>query len=349
MNLTGDSRRFGAALAVGAIVATAITARYGVFKKPEDDLSDEVVVITGGSSGLGFALAQAFGAEGCRIAICARDLDSLRTAGDKLRDRGIDALTIQCDVANRSEVEDLVRQTNNHFGRVDVLVNNAGVIDVGPAALMEHDDYARAMDIMFWGTVNPTLAVLPQMRERGSGRIVNITSIGGKVSVPHLLPYNTAKFAATGFSEGLHAELKRDGVHVTTIAPGLMRTGSFFNAEFRGRQTEEYVLFSLGSSLPVIKIDAKRAADQIVAATKRREAERVLSIPAQLLAKVHGVFPAATVGALGLANRILLPSADVRTERRSGDVIDAEIDSDIHDAVTVLGRSAAENLQPGRA
>src|SRR5213078_5332449 len=122
------------------------------------------------------------------------------------------------------------------------------------------------MAVIFWGTLYPTLAVLPQMLERRSGRIVNITSIGGKVSVPHLLPYNCAKFAALGFSEGLRAELAKDGVSVATVIPGLMRTGSVVSAEFKGRTEAEFTWFSALARSPLTSMDVRRAARRILAA-----------------------------------------------------------------------------------
>src|SRR6185503_4123757 len=122
-------------------------------------------------------------------------------------------------------------------------------------------------------------AVLPEMRARREGRIVNITSIGGKISVPHLLPYSASKFALVGLSEGLRAELAKDGIVVTTICPGLMRTGSPRNATFKGQHRAEYAWFSIGDSLPVTAMSADRAARQILTACKRGEAEVVLSVP----------------------------------------------------------------------
>jgi short-subunit dehydrogenase len=105
------------------------------------------------------------------------------------------------------------------------LVNNAGVIQMGPVEDQSLEDFEEALGTMFYGVLMPIWSVLPQMISRGEGRIVNITSIGGKLSVPHLLPYNCAKFAAVGLSEGLRAELGRSKISVTTIVPGLMRTG----------------------------------------------------------------------------------------------------------------------------
>src|SRR5207248_4719313 len=135
-------------------------------------------------------------------------------------------------------------------------VNNAGVIEVGPSDAMRLADYQKLMDIMYWGTIHSTLAVLPQMKERRHGRIVNITSIGGKISVPHMLPYSGAKFATVGFSEGLHEEVARDGISVTTVIPWLMRTGGYRHAHFKADVDRDYAWFSLASPLPLLTISA---------------------------------------------------------------------------------------------
>jgi len=243
-------------------------------------------------------------------------------------------------------VERLVEEVTRRFGRVDVLVNNAGVIRVGPIQAMSVADFEEAMGVMFWGVVYPTLAVLPAMLERRQGRIVNITSIGGKVSVPHLLPYSSAKFAAVGFSEGLHAELAGKGITVTTVVPGLMRTGGYLNARFKGRRKEEYTWFSLSSTLPGLSMDAERAARQIVRAVKRGESERILTFPAQLLATFHGLFRGATSDILGLVNHLVLPDADgAGRETERGKEVEQQVQSPLLDALTRLGRSAAERYQ----
>jgi short-subunit dehydrogenase len=198
---------------------------------------------------------------------------------------------------------------------------------------------------MFWGMLYPTLAVLPQMRARRSGRIVNITSIGGKVSIPHLLPYNSAKFAAVGLSEGLRAELGREGIMVTTIVPGLMRTGSYLNAMFRGQQEKEFAWFALGSSLPLFSMNAERAARQIVQATKRGQAERTLSLQAILLERFHGLFPGTTANLLHFVNR-LLPTADradkIPTVR--GAALQQRTESGTLRVLTSLGRTSARQF-----
>jgi short-subunit dehydrogenase len=150
--------------------------------------------------------------------------------------------------------------------------------------------------------------VLPEMQKRRQGRIINISSIGGKISVPHLLPYSVGKFALTGFSEGLRSEALKDNVYVTTVCPGLMRTGSPRNAHFKGNNEAEYAWFSISDSLPLLSMSAGWAARRIINASIRGDAEIVLSLPAKLAVKLHGLFPGLTTDALGLANN-LLPSA----------------------------------------
>jgi short-subunit dehydrogenase len=209
-------------------------------------------------------------------------------------------------------VEQTISDVTAYFGRIDILVNNAGIIKVGPVEAMTIEDFEEAMNVIFWGTVNPTMTLLPIFLERNRGHIVNITSIGAKVSVPHLLPYSAAKHAAEGFSEGLRAELKGTGVKVTTIAPGLMRTGSYTAAVFKGDREAEAAWFSASASMPGMSTSAERAACQIVSAVKRGDAEKILTTHASLLARVKGMASGITQDLLGTAAMYLLP-------QRSGD------------------------------
>jgi short-subunit dehydrogenase len=257
---------------------------------------------------------------GARLAICGRDRESLERAGDSLRASGAEVLAVSADVSDSASVADMVQAVRQRYGHVDVLVNNAGVIEVGPAETMEVADYEEAMAINFWGTLYPTLAVLPAMRARRSGRIINITSIGGKLGIPHLLPYSASKFAAVGFSQGLRAEFAGDGIDVITVCPGLMRTGSPRNAIFRGRHKAEYAWFSISDALPGLSVSAEQAARRIVAACKRGDAEVVFPLSARLAAVLNTVAPGLTAGVLAKVNR-LLPSAnsDASGRRRGAD------------------------------
>lgn len=183
---------------------------------------------------------------------------------------------------------------------------------------MTIDDYQDSINTHFWGPYFATTAILPSLRRRRSGRIVNVSSIGGKISVPHLLPYSVGKFALTGFSEGLRSELLKDNIYVTTVCPGLMRTGSPRNAFFKGKNEAEYAWFSISDSLPLIAMSAKRAARQIVNACERGDAEVILSLPAQAAVRFHGLFPGLTSDLLGLVNVLLPATGGIGTEARSG-------------------------------
>jgi len=202
-------------------------------------------------------------------------------------------------------------------------------------------DFQEAMDVMFWGVVYPTMALLPDLMRRGKGRIVNITSIGGKVSVPHLVPYDCAKFAAVGFSEGMRAELAGTGVKVTTIVPWLMRTGSYLNAYFKGQKEREAGMFALSSTLPGVTISAHRAARQVVEATRRGDAEEILGTQANIAARMQGMFPGFTADMLGWVTR-MLPSGGAKDRVRGRET--AVLHTAPMKALTTLGRRAAREF-----
>ena len=322
-------------------VGASVTA-YALWRRLTrgEDMHGKVVLITGGSRGLGLAMAREFAAGGARIVLCARDQRELDWAREELARGGADVSPILCDVSNQDEVAHMVNSTIDIFGRIDVLVNNAGVITVGPLPTQTFTDFQEAMDVMFWGTVYPTLAVLPHMLQRRGGRIANITSIGGKVAVPHLLPYDCAKFAAVGFSEGLHAEVARYGVKVTTVVPGLMRTGSFVNAYFKGDNEAEYKWFSLSSAMPGLAMSGRRAARAVVRAIRQGRSEIVLTPQAKLLAMFHGLFPGMTADILGVVNRVL-PEGATNRDRRTGKESESAL---TQSPLTRFGREAAKEF-----
>jgi NAD(P)-dependent dehydrogenase (short-subunit alcohol dehydrogenase family) len=311
-----DKKRQDALLLAGAGVGALLGVRAALKKWREFDFNGRTVLITGGSRGLGLVLARELAREGARLSICARDPHELERARADLTRRGAEVLAFPCDVTDRTQVREWVRLSEERFGDVDVLVNNAGVIQVGPVEVMTLADYEEAMRIHFWGPLYTMLAVLPAMRRRRRGRIVNVSSIGGKIGIPHLVPYSASKFALVGLSEGLRAELQKDGILVTTVCPGLMRTGSPPNATFKGQHRAEYAWFSISDSLPVSTIQAERAARQIIAGCKRGDAEVVLSIQAIAAIKFHQLFPELSADLRGLVNR-LLPAAGGIGQRRA--------------------------------
>jgi len=277
------------------------------------DLRNRVVLITGGSRGLGLLLARRFGAAGAKLAICARDEQELTRAHEELQGKGYNVFAMLCDVGDVDEARQFVEQTAAHYGHLDVVVNNAGIIQVGPVESMSLQDFQEAMDVIFWGSVQTTLAAVPYLKKVEGGRVVNIASIGGAIAVPHLLPYCAAKFAEVGFSTGLRAELAKDGICVTTVLPGLMRTGSFLNAFVKGQRELETQWFSVGASLPIISMSAERAASQIVRACVRGDAFITLGLPFKLARVASVLAPNMVAPLLSLVGRMLpkAPPADV--------------------------------------
>ena len=301
------------ALAAGAVVLKSALNHFF-----EYDLKNKTVLITGGSRGLGLVMAREFAREGARLALCARDEEELQRARSDIEDYGAEVMTVPCDITNKQSVDNMVAAVNSRFGGVDVLVNNAGVIQVGPIEVMTTEDFEIAMKAHFWGPLYTTMAVLPSMRQRKSGRIVNISSIGGKVSVPHLVPYSASKFALVGLSKGMRAELMKDGIKVTTVCPGLMRTGSPRNADFKGQHQLEYAWFSISDALPLLTVSAENAARQVVGACKRGQAELVISIPAKVAVLFDSLLPELSSQMLALVNQFLPAAGGVGTQRMKG-------------------------------
>jgi NAD(P)-dependent dehydrogenase (short-subunit alcohol dehydrogenase family) len=325
----------------GVGASAAMMMRTVTRQRNRMDFSGKTVVVTGGSRGLGFVLAQHFGQEGARVAILSRDEEDLKKAESELVQSGVEASYEVCDVRDRQQVEEALGRIVQKHGRLDVLVNNAGIIQVGPMEHMRLDDYEDAMGIHFWGPLYAILAALHYMRQQGGGRIVNITSIGGKVAVPHLAPYTASKFALVGLSDALRSELAEEGILITTVAPGLMRTGSYYNALFKGEREEEFNWFSVLSALPVTATEVQTAAGQIVEAVRFGETDLIITPQAKMLALTDRIFPRFTANAMKIFNRILPEPAD-----KYGDIPKAgwETDSDAAPSwLTKMGDKGAED------
>lgn len=275
--------------------------------KPKYNFRDKHVLITGGSRGLGLVMARQFADRGARLSICSRDPDELTRGMDDLRERGARVVAVECDVTDRDRVREFVAVAKLRNGPVDVLVNNAGIIQVGPVEEMREEDFANSLKTHFWAALYTTLEVVPEMKARRTGRIVNIASFGGKVAVPHLLPYTVGKFALVGFSNGLRSELKQHGVVVTTVCPGLMRTGSHLNADFKGRHDEEYAWFAAGNATYGLSMSAECAAGRILWACANGDSEVVLGLPAKAAVLAQAVAPGLVASVLELTNDHALP------------------------------------------
>jgi short-subunit dehydrogenase len=331
--------------AATAIAATSVLAA----RQAKDDIRGEVAVVTGASRGLGLLLARELARRGCPLVICARDAGELERAADQLRAAGADVTAVTCDVTEEAAAQQLVDTAVERYGRVDIVISNAGVIQVGPVLNDQVGQFEAALGTMALAPVRLALAALPVMRRQQHGRIVTIASIGGKVSVPHMLPYSTAKFAAVGFSEGLRAELGRGPVTVTTVVPGLMRTGSHVQARFTGQAEQEFTWFSLGASLPLISMDAERAARQIIEAVRGRRAEVILTPVGQLVSRVAGLAPGLTSDLLHLGQRLVLPRPAGGGGETPGYRLDPAMNSAVFSRLTALGRTAANRFNERRA
>lgn len=281
-------------------------------------------VVTGGSRGLGLLIADELVRRGCTVTLAARDAAELKRAAELLQQRrpGAAVRTTVTDVRDRESVADLFRDAAEACGSVDVVVANAGIIQVAPAEAVGKAGFDDAMSTIFEGALHTSLEALPHLREsRAGGRLALIGSVGGLLAVPHLLPYSCAKAAVGALAEGLHVEAARDGVSVTAVHPGLMRTGSHLHAVFGGDRRREFAWFSALAGTPLVSMDARRAADRIVTAVERRRVRLVLTPAAIAADKVHGLAPALTAR-LSHAVDTFLPTADGEPGLRPG--IDVE-------------------------
>jgi NAD(P)-dependent dehydrogenase (short-subunit alcohol dehydrogenase family) len=305
-NLGAGLFAVGVGMAAGVMAARAARRLIA----PPMDLHGKVVLITGGSRGLGFVMAQEFARRGARVAICARDRLELSKARARIMDAAHngDIFALTCDVTDRYAVERMVHTVEQRLAGgagIDILVNNAGIITLGPLEEMTADDFEAAMNVHFWGPLHATMAALPGMKARGSGGIVNISSIGGKIGVPHLAPYCASKFALQGLTESLHAELAKDGISVTAICPGIMRTGGHLNSAYKGRHRHEFEWMNAFNLAPGFSVSAEYAARRIVDAAASGRGELVIGVPAKIADKLHALVPGAFLFLEGLAARLL--------------------------------------------
>lgn len=262
-------------------------------------------LIPGGSRGLGLLIAQDLVARGYAVHVCARDAEELARAEANLLSRGGEVTTRVLDVRDASAVAAWVEECCPAGTAPDVALHVAGVIQVGSWAAATAEMIDECVDTMTKGAAYLALAVVPRMTAAGSGRIGIVSSIGGVIGVPHLVPYSTAKFGAAGLAYGLHAELSGTGVTCTAICPPPMRTGSHLHAQFSGRPEAEYSWFAPAASLPLLALDGTKAARRIVDAVLAGKPQAGLSPLSWAARRAMGVAPTTTVRALGLMGRLL--------------------------------------------
>lgn len=321
-----SARNLTLALAGGSAALLFLGAARLLRNRRREDFVGASVLITGASRGLGLELARRLGGEGARLSLVARDAEALQRALNELKVQGIDARSYPCDLTKPSQVKEMVRQVLTDRGNIDVLVNNAGIVQVAPFENQDPEDFEDSLDIHVWGPLHLVREVVPQMKRQGGGRIVNISSIGGLVAVPHLLPYCVGKFALTALSDGMRAELAKDHIRVTTVAPGLMRTGSHLNAYFKGNNRREFAWFSISDGFPLISVNSSNAARRVVEACRYGDPRLIITLPAKLLYLASALLPGAFSWGSKLAARLLpapVPPREnrLRTGKESGSLL----------------------------
>jgi NADP-dependent 3-hydroxy acid dehydrogenase YdfG len=188
----------------------------------EGNVMDKVVLITGASSGIGAGIARELAKAGATVVLGARRTDRLEELAAEIRQNGGKVITRKLDVTNRADVAAFADAARTEFGRVDVIVNNAGIMPLSPMASMKVDEWDRMVDVNIKGVLHGVAAVLPEMTERGSGHIINIASIGALQVVPTAAVYCATKFAVRAISDGLRQE--NDRLRVTCIHPGVVES-----------------------------------------------------------------------------------------------------------------------------
>lgn len=277
------------------------------------------VVITGGSRGLGLALAEQLIQEGAFVTLLARDQEELDQAVEHLDNfRGVPALGIICDVTDRHQLQVSFEKTQEHFGRIDILINNAGSVVAGPFESMSQSDFEAQMNLHFFAPLKAIQEIVPIFKHQGEGRIINISSIGGTIAIPHMSAYCASKFALSGFSQAVTPELSSSNIRMTTVYPGLMRTGSPIQGVFKGDSEREFAWFAILDSTPGFSISARSAAQKILDSVRRGDSQITVTLPAKFASFFHGNFPEIFTTLMNGANR-LLPKGQSHKRRTGAD------------------------------
>jgi NAD(P)-dependent dehydrogenase (short-subunit alcohol dehydrogenase family) len=331
-------------LAAHLVFGGVLGALLDVFHRPHRPLSGKVALVCGGSRGLGRAVARELVRRGASVAICARDPEPLEATRVWLEQSGGRVLAESCDLRNGRATQELVDRVTRELGPIDIVVANASTLLVAPVETLTQAKFDEVMLDVHGTATRAALAALPGMQARRSGTFVFITSMGARLGVPHLAPYSAAKFATAGFAEALAAETAKDGVHVLSVFPGLMRTGSWVHASFRGVPARELGWFGAAAVTPLLSIDTDSAAKRIVRAVVTRKRRLVFTPAARLALAVHDFLPGLWAFAISLAGRLLprAPRNDEPLEQRLGAELLAEPSSWALRAIGTRTRPIAE-------
>jgi len=248
------------------------------------DVSGKVVVVTGGSMGIGEAISKAFADEGARVVLLSRDASRAETARQRVG-HPERTLALSCDVRNREEIDGAIALTLHHMGQIDVWVNNAGHGLLDSVAEVDMATCRETFATNFFGTLEGMQAVIPVMKRQGSGTIINISSVAGHIPIPFHGIYSATKFAMNALGKAARVELAPEGIHVMTVCPGYVRTNFSVNA-IRGKELKQVRPTSTRG------ISAERVARAVLRGYRKQSREVVVPWTMHLPIKIYQLFPA---------------------------------------------------------
>jgi short-subunit dehydrogenase len=250
-------------------------------------LEGKVVAITGASRGIGRALAHAYGKRGAKVALLARDAQALTEVSRELTATGVTACAFRCDVSSDGECRVAVAAVRARFGRIDVLVSNAGITLLSPVASLSLQTLREVIEVNLLGPLRLIQLVLPEMQERGEGQIVVVSSVAAMRALPGLGGYSATKAGLHALTDALRVELEGSGIDVIAVAPGKTTTDILKSARGAG-----------GGRRPLVKLQPSMTADyvaaQIARASERRTRRVTLGLGAHLIELVQRLSPAMT-------------------------------------------------------
>ena len=253
------------------------------------DLKNKVVLVTGAATGIGEGTAIAFAREGCDLILCTRkNAEGLQATAGKIKAMGRKVLTVMADVSKREDVERLCQTALKEMGRVDILMNNAGVAMIAEIRDTSLEDFERVLGVNLWGPIHTIHYLLPHMIERKSGHIVNVSSAAGLLGAPAGGAYAASKFGLVGLTEVLRTEVERFNIGVTAVCPSVVRSDIWNATTVKGFKKE------VAEPPAIFRMTPEAAAKQIVRAVKRNQALLVVTAHAKVLYHIKRISPALT-------------------------------------------------------
>jgi short-subunit dehydrogenase len=237
------------------------------------DISGKVVIITGASAGIGRATARRFAAEGATVVLAARSADKLNELAEELRGQGREALPLPTDMCQPEAVSQMVEKAFQHYGRIDILINNAGQAAAGTVAELNPDDFRKILDLNVFGPLSAMQAVIPKLRQGGGGLIINISSMVTKMHIPGLSAYAATKTALNMLSETARVELAPENIRVITVFPRMTST-DFGKNSLGNRREREGQRSAASRNIPVDT--PEYVAERILEAARNEPAEQFM-------------------------------------------------------------------------